>query len=192
MEGTRYAGQDCSLARALEVIGERWTLLIIRDAFYGVRHFNDFRAHLDIPKAVLADRLAGLVDDGILDRRTDPGHAGRHLYELTQAGRDLWPAMHALLTWGAQHRAPNRLLFKHARCLTELDHRGHCQTCQLIPPPVEVLADPAPGRGSRRQDPVTLALRDPHPLLQPLDTTRRPGRASRVSTDRHQEGLCRT
>jgi DNA-binding HxlR family transcriptional regulator len=168
MEGTRYAGQDCSLARALEVIGERWTLLIVRDAFYGVRHFNDFRAHLDIPKAVLADRLAGLVEDGILDRRTDPGHAGRYLYELTPAGRDLWPALHALLTWGTQHRAPNRLLFKHAPCQTELDQRGHCPACRLIPSPAEVFADPAPGRGSRRQDPVTLALRDPHPLLQPL------------------------
>ena len=111
MEAKGYAGQDCSLARALEVIGERWTLLIIRDAFYGVRHFNDFRAHLDIPKAVLSGRLAGLVGEGILDRRTDPGHAGRHLYELTPAGRDLWPAVHALLTWGSQHRAPNRMRF---------------------------------------------------------------------------------
>lgn len=169
MEAKGYAGQDCSLARALEVIGERWTLLIIRDAFYGVRHFNDFRVHLDIPKAVLADRLAGLVGDEILDRRTDPGHAGRHLYELTQAGRDLWPAVHALLTWGSHHRAPNRLRFKHALCQTELDHRGHCQACQVTPPPAEVLADPVPGSDSRRQDPVALALRDPHPLLQPLD-----------------------
>jgi DNA-binding HxlR family transcriptional regulator len=169
MEDKGYAGQECSLARALEVIGERWTLLIIRDAFYGVRHFNDFRAHLDIPKAVLADRLAGLVGDGILDRRTDPGHAGRHLYELTQAGRDLWPAVHALLTWGSRHRAPNRLRFKHACCQTELDHRGRCQACRLTPPPAEVLADPVPGSEGRRQDPVALALRDPHPLLQPLD-----------------------
>jgi DNA-binding HxlR family transcriptional regulator len=169
MEARGYAGQDCSLARALEVVGERWTLLIIRDAFYGVRHFNDFRRHLDIPKAVLSDRLAGLVDDGILDRRTDPGHAGRHLYELTRAGRDLWPAVHSLLTWGSQHRTPNRLRFRHVRCQTELDGRGHCQTCQLTPQPAEVLADPVPGSEGRRQDPVALALRIPHPLLQPLD-----------------------
>ena len=107
MLGKEYAAQDCALARALEVIGERWTLLILRDAFFGVRRFNVFQAHLDIPKAVLADRLRGLVDDGLLERRADPQHAGRHLYELTPAGRDLWPALHALLVWGGRHRAPN-------------------------------------------------------------------------------------
>ena len=89
MLGKDYQRQDCSLARALEVIGERWTLLIVRDAFYGVRRFNDFQVHLDIPKAVLSDRLSGLADDGILERRRDPDHAGRHIYELTPAGRRL-------------------------------------------------------------------------------------------------------
>src|SRR5947209_19350601 len=77
MLGKDYQQQDCALARALEAIGERWTMLIIRDAFYGVRRFNDFQAHLDIPKAVLSDRLSGLVEDGILVRRQDPDHAGR-------------------------------------------------------------------------------------------------------------------
>ena len=107
MLGKDYENQDCALARALEVVGERWTLLIVRDAFYGVRRFNDFQAHLDIPKAVLSDRLAGLVDEDILERRPDPSHAGRHLYELTPAGRDLWPAINALLAWGDRHRQTN-------------------------------------------------------------------------------------
>src|SRR2546430_11861382 len=102
MLGKDYAQQDCALAGALESIGERWTLLILRDAFYGVRRFNDFQAHLDIPKAVLADRLSGLVDDGILERRSDPARAGRHLYELTPAGLDLWPVLRALLAWGGR------------------------------------------------------------------------------------------
>ena len=97
MLGKDYENQDCALARTLEAIGERWTLLIIRDAFYGVRRFSELQAHLDIPKAVLSDRLSGLVDDGILERRPDPDHAGRHLYELTAAGRDLWPAVSELL-----------------------------------------------------------------------------------------------
>ena len=171
MEAKGYGGQDCSLARALEVVGERWTLLIIRDALYGVRHFNDFRDHLDIPKAVLSDRLGGLVDNGILKRRTDPTHGSRYLYELTQAGRDLWPAVHALLTWGSQHRTPNRLRFKHAICKTELDDRGYCLACQLTPPPDQVLADPVPGDKGHRSDPVALALRTPHPLLEPLEMT---------------------
>ena len=77
MLGKDYEGQDCAIARALEVIGERWTLLIVRDALYGVRRFSDFHAHLDVPKAVLSDRLTGLVEHGILERRPDPDHAGR-------------------------------------------------------------------------------------------------------------------
>ena len=121
--------------RALEVVGERWTLLIVRDAFYGVRRFNDFQAHLDIPKAVLSDRLAGLVDEDILERRPDPGHAGRHLYELTPAGRDLWPAMNALLAWGDRHRQTNSRVFRHAACGTLLDDAGYCRAVRRHPRP---------------------------------------------------------
>src|ERR1700677_4655748 len=107
MLGKSYDLQDCSLARALEVLGERWTLLIVRDAFYGVRRFSDFQNHLDVPRAVLSDRLAGLVEDGVLERRLDEERPGRHVYELTPAGRDLWPVLHSLLDWGGRHRAPN-------------------------------------------------------------------------------------
>src|SRR6266700_992492 len=114
MLGKDYQGQDCSIARALEVIGERWTMLIIRDAFYGVCRFSDFQAHLDIPKAVLSGRLNGLVGDGILERRPEPGHAGRYLYQLTVAGLDLWPVLHSLLDWGDRHRERNSRLFRHA------------------------------------------------------------------------------
>jgi DNA-binding HxlR family transcriptional regulator len=172
MLGKDYVAQDCALARALEVVGERWTLLILRDAFYGVRRFNDFHAHLDIPKAVLSDRLGGLVEDGILERRPDPQHAGRHLYELTAAGRDLWPALHALLVWGGRYRAPNSRVFKHAACGTELDDHGFCPTCGVIPAPQDLLAEPRRGRRrrGRRDDPVATALRAPHRLLEPIET----------------------
>ena len=71
--GTDYARQDCSLARSLEVVGERWTLLILRDCFFGVRRFSDFQAHLDISRAVLSARLDALVADGLLTR-TGTGH----------------------------------------------------------------------------------------------------------------------
>ena len=77
--GLDYATQDCSLARSLEMVGERWTLLILRDCFFGVRRFSDFQHHLGISKAVLTDRLAGLVDDGLLVR-TPQG--GREEYTL--------------------------------------------------------------------------------------------------------------
>src|SRR5580692_8612913 len=101
MLGKDYQRQDCSLARALEVVGERWTLLIVRDAFYGVRRFNDFSGHLDAPRTVLSSRLRTLTDAGVLERKPDPEHAGRYLYELTKSGRGLWPAVYALSLWGA-------------------------------------------------------------------------------------------
>ena len=168
MLGKDYDGQDCSLARTLEVVGERWTLLILRDAFYGVQRFNDFQAHLDIPKAVLADRLAGLVEDGVLERTPDPEHAGRHVYELTESGRELWPALHAMLTWGARHRAGYVRIFKHSVCDTELGDDGSCPTCGVAPGPQEITIAPRPGRKLNRTDPVARALASPHRLLEPL------------------------
>ncbi|MFL5817799.1 MAG: winged helix-turn-helix transcriptional regulator [Conexibacter sp.] len=165
-----YERQDCSLARALEVVGERWALLIVRDAFYGVRRFKDFHDHLDIPRAVLTERLNSLVDDGVLAREPDPAHAGRHLYVLTRAGEDLWPAVHALLTWGDRHRAPNSRRFRHAACATPLDTHGACPACGVTPEPADVTTEPRPGRRSSRDDPVALALRQRRRLLEPLPT----------------------
>jgi DNA-binding HxlR family transcriptional regulator len=169
--GKDYADQDCALARSLEVVGERWTLLILRDAFYGVRRFNDFQAHLDIPKAVLADRLNGLVADGLLERTPDPEHRRRHLYELTQSGRDLWPAIHALISWGSRHRALNSRVFSHAVCGTPLDEQGRCPQCRVAPAPEEIMTEPRKGRKPARHDPVALALAGCHRLLDPLETT---------------------
>jgi DNA-binding HxlR family transcriptional regulator len=170
MLGKDYQHQDCSLARALEAIGERWTLLIVRDAFYGVRRFSDFQAHLDVPKAVLSDRLAGLVEDGILERTPDPDRAGRHVYELTAAGRELWPVLHSLLVWGGKHRFPNSRVFRHATCGTQIDERGACPKCGLTPGPEDLQMATSPGRAIKRDDPVALALREPHRLLEPIET----------------------
>ena len=146
--------------------------MIVRDAFFGVRRFSDFQAHLDIPKAVLSARLTGLVDGGILERRPDPSHAGRHLYELTAAGRDLWPAVYALLSWGSRHRTLNSRVFTHARCGTELDAGGGCPECETMPTPEDIVITPRPGRARSREDPVAVALRAPHRLLEPVDTAR--------------------
>jgi DNA-binding HxlR family transcriptional regulator len=167
--GKDYAEQDCALARALEVVGERWTLLILRDAFFGVRRFTDFQAHLDIPKAVLADRLGSLVADGVLERVADPEHKGRHLYELTSAGRELWPAVYALMSWGIRYRQPNSRLFMHSVCGTVLDEAGRCAQCELTPGPAEIATRPAEGRKHLRSDPVAIALRAERRLLEPLE-----------------------
>jgi DNA-binding MarR family transcriptional regulator len=121
---------------------------------------------------VLSDRLTGLVKDGILERRPDPEHAGRHLYELTEAGRDLWPALHALLVWGGRHRAPNSRIYKHAACGTPLDDHSHCPTCGVTPDPHDILTEPRRGRRLQvlRDDPVAAVLRSPRRLLEPIET----------------------
>jgi DNA-binding HxlR family transcriptional regulator len=169
MLGKDYEAQDCALARALGVLGERWTLLIVRDAFYGVRRFNDFQAHLDVPRGVLSERLTGLVDAGVLKRRPDPNRAGRQVYELSAAGRELWPALYALLVWGDRHRYRNARTYKHAACGTPLDERGGCAECGLTPGPEDILTVPRRGRGRTRSDRVAVALREPRRLLEPID-----------------------
>src|SRR5919112_3206177 len=122
--GTGYAAQACSIARALEVLGERWTLLILRDCFYGVRRFSDLLAHLDISRAVLTDRLTTLVDAGLLERRAEDGHP---TYALTEAGLATWPTIYALARWGERFAAEGTTTgrtFAHAACGTELDELG--------------------------------------------------------------------
>src|SRR4051812_24733953 len=167
MLGNDYERQDCAIARALEAVGERWTLLIVRDAFYGVRRFSDFQAHLDIPKAVLSDRLAGLVADGILERIPDPEHAGRHHYRLTSAGEDLWPVLYSLLVWGDRHGSTRSRSFEHAACGTRLDERGLCPACGYAPEPGDIVTRPARRRAGR-DDRVAQQLRSPRRLLEPL------------------------
>ena len=92
-----YAGQACSIAKALEIVGERWTLLIVRDAAYGVRRFSDFVTHLDIPRRVLTERLKFLVEEGILEKQPA---GGREEYALTDKGLALVPVIRALAAWG--------------------------------------------------------------------------------------------
>jgi DNA-binding HxlR family transcriptional regulator len=164
--GTDYARQDCSMAKALEIIGERWTLLILRDAFWGVRRFSDFQAHLDISRAVLSARLDALVADGLL-RRTGGGHAE---YHLTDEGLTLWPVLYALGQWGEQRTTPGRprRVFRHAGC-GRLGSDGRCEGCGTSPAPAELEIHPGPGADfSVRDDPVSVALREPHRLLTPL------------------------
>jgi DNA-binding HxlR family transcriptional regulator len=163
--GKDYAGQNCSLARALEDVGERWTLLVLRDCFFGVRRFTDLQARLDISRAVLSARLSDLVAAGLLDRREYA--PGRHEYELTEAGRALWPALFALLKWGERYRtAPGAgRVFVHVDCGGELDDRGDCLRCGTRPDPGELEMSPGPAATPVREDPVSRSLREPHRLL---------------------------
>ena len=166
--GSDYARQDCSLARSLEVVGERWTLLILRDAFFGVRRFTDFQAHLDISKAVLSARLDALVADGLMTREGD----GHPEYVLTEEALGLWPALHALGQWGDRRTTPGRprRLYRHVGC-GDLGSDGRCQSCDRAPAPRDIEVRPGPGADpTLRDDPVSVALRQPHRLLEPLVT----------------------
>lgn len=95
-----YSEMDCSLAQTLEVVGERWTLLILRDAFFGIRRFEQFQKRLGIARNILSARLATLVEAGILERRSLTEGGRRAAYHLTDKGRDLQPALLALTQWG--------------------------------------------------------------------------------------------
>jgi len=98
-----YPGQNCSIARALEVVGERWTLLIVRDAFLGRRRFDEFQESLGISRNVLSERLAHLVDEGILERVLYQERPERYEYRLTPKGRDLHLALTGLRQWGDRY-----------------------------------------------------------------------------------------
>ena len=142
-----YNGQEtCSVARALAVVGDRWTMLILREAFMRTRRFEDFQRALGVARNVLADRLRRLVDEGILERRAYQEHPPRYEYRLTEKGLDLWPALVTLLKWGDQYvvDSPSRLLV-HRGCGGEVTARLRCDRCghDLGPRDVEVL--PGPG-----------------------------------------------
>ena len=174
-----YTSQRCALARALEVVGERWTLLILRDAYYGVRRFTDFCAHLQIPRAVLTERLNALVEAGLLERV--PGSGGHDEYETTAKGRELWPAMLTLMSWGDNHYAPEggpRRVFLHEACGTELEPGGRCPTCERQVELRGVTVIPGPGLdpSTEPDDIVSGALIEPHQMLTPL--TPAPDRAT--------------
>jgi len=107
-----YEGQNCSIARALEVVGERWTLLIIRDVFLGLRRFDQLQESLGIARNVLTDRLNRLVDEGIVERVAYNERPPRYEYRLTPKGLELNVALTALRQWGDKHLSerPPRLL----------------------------------------------------------------------------------
>ncbi len=132
MLGRTYDNQICSISRALEVVGERWSLLIIRDAvFAGVTRFGDFQHNLGVATNVLAARLEAFVDAGIMERRAAPDRGDQHDYVLTEKGRDLVPALIALTSWGDRWAAPDGppILYRHAVCDGPVEQHLVCENC---------------------------------------------------------------
>jgi len=101
-----YQGQNCSVARTLELVGERWTLLVVRDAFLGRRRFEEFQASLGVARNVLTDRLAKLVEHGIFERVRYQERPERFEYRLTPKGRDLRLVLAAFMQWGDEYVSP--------------------------------------------------------------------------------------
>jgi DNA-binding HxlR family transcriptional regulator len=130
----------CSIARTLEVISDRWTILILRDAFRGVRRFDAFQRDLGIARNLLTDRLIKLVDHGVLEKRLYQDHPPRYEYRLTRKGIDLSPALVALMRWGdkwlAEGDPPVSLL--HDRCGQPLDQAFVCWTCDETVTPLGI------------------------------------------------------
>jgi DNA-binding HxlR family transcriptional regulator len=123
-----YEGQDfCGVAKSLEIVGERWTLLIVRDAFFGLRRFEEFQASLGIARNVLTDRLNRLVDEGIFDRVRYSERPERFEYLLTDKGRELSVALNALRQWGERH------VLEQPRLMLRRRSDGKPVTAALVP-----------------------------------------------------------
>jgi DNA-binding HxlR family transcriptional regulator len=133
MRWSEIGGETCSVARALSVVGDRWTLMILRDCFLGTRRFADFQRHLGAARNLVADRLAKLCADGILERRRYRDRPPRFEYVLTSMGRDLQPVMLALVAWGDRWMDPEAegppLENVHLGCGRPMHQRGVCSEC---------------------------------------------------------------
>jgi len=148
--GKTYERENCSAARALELVGERWSLLIIRDAlFRGRRRFADFQRGLGLASNVLATRLERFVAAGLMERRTYSSHEDHYEYLLTDKGRDLAPIVIALTTWGDRWAAPNGppIIYRHRGCDGPVNSTPTCDNCGRQVPAEGVEAQPGPGVG---------------------------------------------
>jgi DNA-binding HxlR family transcriptional regulator len=128
-----YPDQVCSIARSLEIVGERWTLLILRDALLGLERFDEFQQKLGIASNVLTNRLKLLCNEGVLERVPDAERPGRPKYILTDKGRELAPALIVLMKWGDRHYptpgGPPRLTL-HAGCGGNISADFRCDRCR--------------------------------------------------------------
>jgi DNA-binding HxlR family transcriptional regulator len=132
MLGRTYEGQRCSIARSLEVVGERWSLLILRDVILGLRRFDELQESLGITRSVLSTRLEHLVSEGVLERSRYQTRPDRYEYLATDKGIELWPVLMHLLDWGDRHRTgksgPPRIV-EHTGCGGRMNRDLCCDHC---------------------------------------------------------------
>ncbi|HLL27498.1 MAG TPA: helix-turn-helix domain-containing protein [Xanthobacteraceae bacterium] len=165
MQWKKLGKEPCSVARAVSVIGDRWTLLVLRDCFLGVRRFEAFENRLRIPRPVLADRLRKLVRSEVLKKTLYEKRPARYEYRLTEKGLDLYPVIMALVHWGDVHMAPGGrpLLHRHS-CGHRFDPVMVCSQCETELKAREVTVAPGPGgRQNPRKPPKIAGFSSPRP-----------------------------
>jgi DNA-binding HxlR family transcriptional regulator len=148
MLGNDYKGQNCSIARTLELVGERWTVLVLRDVFLGIRRFDAIQHNLGLARNVLAARLDRLVAEGVLEKALYQERPPRHEYRLSEKGLDLWPVIVELLRWGDRYAAPAAgppIVLRHRDCGGLMDEWRICENCGKPLGPRDVRAERGPG-----------------------------------------------
>lgn len=150
MDWTEIDSSRCSVARTAAVIGDGWTVLVLRDLFNGIRRFDDLATHLGIARNVLTRRLAALTEAGVVTRvpYREPGSRERHEYHLTGAGRDLRPVILAMLAWGDAHRAGADgppMHVEHAGCGAPVHVELRCAQGHPVDDRTRLRAVPGPG-----------------------------------------------
>ena len=160
MQWSELENEACSLARTLSIIGDRWTLLILRDCFLRVRRYEDFQQRLGIGRGVLSDRLGHLVDAFILAKVPYQDNPRRYEYRLTPKGLDLYPIIMSIVHFGDQHLAGKKgrpLLHRHRKCGHVFDPVMTCSECGETLDPRDIAPEPGPGARGTRHLPVTPA-----------------------------------
>lgn len=151
MLGRTYEKENCSAARALEIVGERWSLLILRNAMFGgLTRFTQFQRSLGIASNVLSARLDWFVQNGLMESRPVEGEADTREYALTAKGLDLQPVIIALSAWGDRWAAPDGppILYSHEGCGGLVHQHIECERCLARVGPGELAAGPGPGMPS--------------------------------------------
>lgn len=148
MERKSFVGIDCSVAQCLEVVGEWWSMLVVRDCFLGVTRFEEFQRRLGISRNILQQRLSRLVEAGVLVRVPYNEHPPRYDYRLTDKGRDLWPILTAMRQWGDRYAAPAGppVEVLHKGCGAVSEAVMVCSSCGERIGPRDMQAVAGPGR----------------------------------------------
>jgi DNA-binding HxlR family transcriptional regulator len=145
-----WSAENCTVGRTMTILGERWTFVVLREVFNGVRRFDDIRGHSGIPRQVLSNRLALLVEQDILRREPyqDPGERARHEYRLTEKGFDLYPVLVAIADWGDRYLADQvgpPVEFEHRDCGAVVHAVLECENGHRVERPRQVLTRVGPG-----------------------------------------------